>query len=90
MASTWPSSRPADSAIWAARSESVTSLKVWVLRPRQKLAARFRWVVDQLGPVLERAAHFKEAAALYHRAIEGDPLSQPLSAGLARCAVRSL
>jgi DNA-binding SARP family transcriptional activator len=61
----------------------------WALGPRDRLAANFAHIADDLGGALERLGEFREAAALYRRVLEEDTLAERAYAGLMRCAAGS-
>lgn len=61
----------------------------WALGPRERIACKFSRVADLLGRTLEKEGLFAPAAALYRRALDGNPNAELFCAGLMRCALAS-
>jgi LuxR family transcriptional regulator, maltose regulon positive regulatory protein len=59
----------------------------WAHAARERIAKRFSRAAEALGRALENEGLSVNAAALYRRALEGNPLAEPVCAGLMRCAV---
>lgn len=60
----------------------------WALPHRERLRSKFVRSVAMLGDRLEKAHCLNEAADLYRRALEQDPLAEEFHRGLMRCLER--
>jgi len=59
----------------------------WIHGPRDRIARKFARAAESLGKALEKAGLVTEAANLYRRVLDGDPLAEACCAGLMRCSV---
>jgi DNA-binding SARP family transcriptional activator len=57
----------------------------WILPVRERLKIRFLSATERIGQRLETGQYWKEAIALYQRAIEAEPLAESCYRGLMRC-----
>ncbi len=61
----------------------------WALSPRERLRIKFQRHIVMLGRALERAAAWDEAAEIYQRALEIDPLIEDFHRHLMLCRQQS-
>jgi two-component SAPR family response regulator len=57
----------------------------WAIARRERLRSKLLRAGAALGARLEGARHFEQAADLYRRALESDPLAEEFHRGLMRC-----
>lgn len=57
----------------------------WIPLPRQRIRAKYRRAAEWVGLALDRSGRCAEAAECYRKALDADPLAEPIYQHLMRC-----